>query len=61
MCLAACDISISLIHSLANKPENRHVNLQGTGYKDHATGAGMIMIIKLGPGNEEQMSVNTLL
>ena len=52
-------ISLSLIHSLTNKLENQHVNLWGTGYKDHATWAGMIMIIKLGPGNEEQMSVNT--
>jgi len=33
--------------------------LQGTGYRDHATSAGMITIVKLGPGNKELISVNT--
>jgi len=52
-------ISLSLIHRLANKPKNRHGNLYRTGYKDRATSAGIIMIIKFGPGNKEQISVNT--
>jgi len=30
----------------------------GDRLKDHATWAGMIMIVKSGPGNKEQISVN---
>ena len=29
--------------------------------KDHATWAGMILIVKSGPGNKEEISVNTAL
>ena len=42
-------------------PEDGCGNLKGTGYKDHAIRAGMIRIVKLGPGNKEQISVNTVL
>jgi len=34
---------------------------KGQVYKDHATSAGMITIVKLGPGNKEQILVNTSL
>jgi len=39
--------------------ENGYGSLQGTDHKEHATLAGIIKIVKFGPGNKEQISVNT--
>jgi hypothetical protein len=36
-------------------------NLQRTGYRDDDNWAGMITIVKLGPENKEQTSVNNAL
>jgi hypothetical protein len=38
--------------------ENWHVKVLGTGYKEHATLAGKIIVGKYGAGNKEQILVN---